>query len=799
MELGLSGAVSAGDLRAVLLGRSPTSGEHLTARPGLRQRHGWDLILAAPKSVSLLAAALPESSSQVLREAYRHAVCDTSEMLEDSAACVRRGGRHEPSWVVAACFEHLTSDAGEPHLHSHVVLANLGLGREHYWGCLAAGQLWRWREALGAGFQLALRAHLAKAGLDFTWELSGGGLGEISSVPVEARRAASSRSRALRAEGHQFGSSSAAAARTAQGVTRGVRSAGPGTSSEWGAGAASAIMRDARAAPPTSSPPAPTLVAEALAGRASVFAEPDVLVALAETSPGGLDLREARAWARNWCVTSPSAGWSRDIGADERYRTTALARVLDLHVLDAATEARFAHLAEVSPSLAERELAELGVPDQVTAAAVHLACGGAGVAVVPRAPWLAQAACIDAARAAWQAGGYVVHVSCPNELAERRWHALTSLRSPGVGPWRPQGDGTYGRRVLVVDAADHLSPKALVGLVDQAASAGTKLVLVAGGTVPGHGPCLACSLDQLLGEVAPVLALLAVPSLAPAANPCVSLAGIRTRGSLTGTDAMAHLVEAWCALAPGTEPARRNSPPLMVAFGPAEAEVLNLRARSTLLEGRPEVPQLLLGERRYALGERVLALRRIGGVNSATLGTVVALGPRSLGVEWEVAGGTARSDIGSGQAGSLGYGYATTVPYLRASQPAREILARPERSPGTQAGSRRLADLLVLGDPLELGGQSARARGACATVPGPGPLEPSGLGSRQKAAVIELATNWPDEEMLRRAGPRPVEQPAADRWAQAIARCAVDRARSLGVGPAQLSTTRAPSARVVAM
>ena len=53
-----SGAVRRGRwgrLRHVLLGQSP-GGETLTARPGLRRRHGWDLVFAAPKSLSLLAA-----------------------------------------------------------------------------------------------------------------------------------------------------------------------------------------------------------------------------------------------------------------------------------------------------------------------------------------------------------------------------------------------------------------------------------------------------------------------------------------------------------------------------------------------------------------------------------------------------------------------------------------------------------------------------------------------------------------------------------------------------------------------
>ena len=46
--LGLSGGVDGAALRHVLLGQSP-GGETLTARPGLRRRHGWDSGLRGPQ------------------------------------------------------------------------------------------------------------------------------------------------------------------------------------------------------------------------------------------------------------------------------------------------------------------------------------------------------------------------------------------------------------------------------------------------------------------------------------------------------------------------------------------------------------------------------------------------------------------------------------------------------------------------------------------------------------------------------------------------------------------------------
>ncbi len=54
-ELGLRGPVDAAPLHAVLDGHHP-GGDQLLARIPATRRSGFDLILAAPKSVSLLAA-----------------------------------------------------------------------------------------------------------------------------------------------------------------------------------------------------------------------------------------------------------------------------------------------------------------------------------------------------------------------------------------------------------------------------------------------------------------------------------------------------------------------------------------------------------------------------------------------------------------------------------------------------------------------------------------------------------------------------------------------------------------------
>jgi len=118
-----------------------------------------------------------------------------------------------------------------------------------------------------------------------------------------------------------------------------------------------------------------------------------------------------------------------------------------------------------------------------------------------------------------------------------------------------------------------------------------------------------------------IIASLMYCDRAGAATAAISLPGISVQGSLTGTAAMAHLVAAWDA---ASQPGRLC--PLMVAFGPAEAEALNTAARAARATAGPAGrPARTLGERSYAVGDEVLVLRRIGPIAGATRGTVVAL------------------------------------------------------------------------------------------------------------------------------------------------------------------------------
>ncbi|MGH9121231.1 MAG: MobF family relaxase, partial [Acidimicrobiales bacterium] len=190
--LGLAGTAAPGQLEAVLDGRAP-DGDDLVEHRLRNRRAGWDLTLAAPKSLSLLGALSPPDAAASIDGVQRGAVEDALDYLERRSSCLR-GGKEVPSvGLVGAAFEHRASSAGEPHFHTHVLIANLGRTEDGPWSALHGNSIWPHQRAMGAIYELALRERMRVEGWDVGWTLSARGLADLADVPRSAVEAASSR------------------------------------------------------------------------------------------------------------------------------------------------------------------------------------------------------------------------------------------------------------------------------------------------------------------------------------------------------------------------------------------------------------------------------------------------------------------------------------------------------------------------------------------------------------------------------------------------------------------------------
>jgi hypothetical protein len=161
--LGLTGVVEDGGLGTLLRGVDPASGTLL--RAPVRERtitvrrldvesgewheepkrlapvSGYDLVFSCPKSVSLLHALTGDDAvRREVSEAHEAAWHAALGYLEREACVVRRGHggavREHGDGFVAAAFRHRTSRAQDPHLHTHVIVANMTRTPDGEWRAL---------------------------------------------------------------------------------------------------------------------------------------------------------------------------------------------------------------------------------------------------------------------------------------------------------------------------------------------------------------------------------------------------------------------------------------------------------------------------------------------------------------------------------------------------------------------------------------------------------------------------------------------------------------------------------------
>ncbi|HVW31364.1 MAG TPA: MobF family relaxase, partial [Acidimicrobiia bacterium] len=199
-ELGLAGVVDADQLRALLLGRDPTTEAELLGGHRARTVTAFDVTFSAPKSVSLLWAFASPEAAAVASIVHVEAVTVALDFLERRAGATRLqvGGERQriPTGVAAATFVHRTSREGDPQLHSHCVVANLGRRPDGTHAALDATPLYEWGRAAGSVYQEELRRRLTDR-LGVEWGPDRHGCREIAGFDPGWLRTFSKRTQAI--------------------------------------------------------------------------------------------------------------------------------------------------------------------------------------------------------------------------------------------------------------------------------------------------------------------------------------------------------------------------------------------------------------------------------------------------------------------------------------------------------------------------------------------------------------------------------------------------------------------------
>ena len=224
-HLGLEGEINKDEFRNVLSGLSPNGSEKLSQNAGDEDRRsGWDLTFSAPKSVSALWAVSDPATRAKIQELHTNAVQSALTYIEENAAWTRRGKdgvERERSEMIFTSFDHGTSRAQEPDVHTHVIAHNVSVRADGTKGNLDSAPIYQHKMAGGAIYRAEFAASLeANLGLKISRDKDSF---QVDGVSGELCDHWSTRRKEIKAALEERGLSSAKAASVAALDTRGEK------------------------------------------------------------------------------------------------------------------------------------------------------------------------------------------------------------------------------------------------------------------------------------------------------------------------------------------------------------------------------------------------------------------------------------------------------------------------------------------------------------------------------------------------------------------------------------------------
>jgi len=498
-ELGLAGDVDDDAFRAVLSGADPSTG--LRLRRGNARVCAFDLTLSAPKSVSVLWALGDADTTAAVVAAHEVAVDAAVGYMQREAVRSRRGHDGvetvEGGGLIGAAFRHRTSRAGDPQLHTHVVVANTTQCEDGVWRTLDGRHLYAHARTAGFLYQAELRHALSRS-LGLEWEPVSKGVGEVVGVPQEVLREFSRRRIQIEAAMDAAGDGSIPSARRLAVETRKTKDydVDPATLAvDWhdragqhGIDTATVqqLVNVERATQQMSAQEhcADGIVvsedglAKALTASDATFDRRAVLRALAEHSPAGatvpvLEIRAERFLASGQveavgvALTGVQYSTVELLGIETRLLQTAISRQREgVGLCDAST-------AEGADRLS----------DQQAAMVTKVTTDGAGISVVIGAAGTGKTYALGVARQAWEQDGHTVIGCALSARAAQELQTGSGIQSSTlhlllVALDRPQSRGLSPGTVVVVDEAAMVGTVQLARLCEYAARDRAKVVLV---------------------------------------------------------------------------------------------------------------------------------------------------------------------------------------------------------------------------------------------------------------------------------------------------------------------------------
>ena len=720
--LDLDGRVDPDDLSSVLLGADPSSGARLHHGTG-RSVPGWDLTFRAPKSVSVLWGLSDPTISDVVVAAHEAAIDAGLRYVDEQAGFTRtgRGGVHRVrgDGLIAAGFRHRTSRDGDPHLHTHVLVANSVRTSAGRWRTLDGRGLLVHMKTAGYIYDAQLRHELTvRLGVD--WEPVVNGLADIAGIDPALLRMFSKRRETIEDRMAEWGLTSAKAAEISALDTRRAKperlehidelrdrwrteSAEAGWTLQHLADACAALATPDH--PPELGLATPDHAPTSLAVRFERNPDHDLDDRVGEvfdamSSPVGLTARSSTFDRRqviehlvDHVPPGPPSSWFESttdryldrsevvrVGVDpvkgDRFSTVELL-ALERRLADQVTTRMDGHAwLEVLPSITWSVFQERPSLSDEQRDLINGVCRLAdGVTVVVAGPGTGKTFCLDAIRDAYQRSGFTVTGCALSASAAHQLEQGSGIPSTTIA--RLQLDLDNGQQkldahaVLVIDEAGMVGTRALAPLLDNAASVGAKVILV--GDTKQLPEIDAGGFLRHLAEHHPVHTLTENrrqrvgwerDAVADLAHGRVTKALDRMRandGVILGHNAdlvRQRMADDWF------DHDNLGGNAVMMATRNTDVDDLNRRAHRLLddhghLWGDP----LMIDGRPFQVGDRVVCLRndRRVAVRNGTVGDITMIDPHDRTLTINTADGARTLPAVYLDAGHVRHGYAVTI------------------------------------------------------------------------------------------------------------------------------------------
>jgi conjugative relaxase-like TrwC/TraI family protein len=518
-------ATAAGlDAHAVYATSAPQSPDLLAAalrHVGQRvdaRRAGLDLTFSAPKSVSLLFAFGEPAIVEAVRTAHEVAIGESLAYLDNVAGHGLRGHQGDgkrakrigTDGLVAVAFEHRSSRAMDPQLHTHVVVPNLIHGADGQWSAVDTRALHRHARTTGYLYQAVLRHQLTTT-LGVEWQPVRRGQADLAGIPVDAVALFSTRRAQIETHLDATGTTGSQAAQIACLATRPDKPPLPssddpeGLRERWSSQARKAgidpdrLMFDVLQTHPqrngASSTEAPNLAAHLLGPKGltehtTSFDRADLLRALCEQLPAGTPVsHDHLQFLADEVLANPAAVPLGDddssqavaISFSSRWTTQDLLTV-EAQALTLADELRSTRDPGADSALVGQCLENASLTGEQDNMVRSLTSPMGRLRIVVGPAGSGKTAALAIAHRAWHAQGRSVHGCALSALAARGLQTATGIASTSVAALLNELDSGRTRvepgTVLIVDEAAMVGTRAMRRLLEHATQRSMALVLV---------------------------------------------------------------------------------------------------------------------------------------------------------------------------------------------------------------------------------------------------------------------------------------------------------------------------------